>query len=260
MTGRLEVDDVRIWFGGVKAVDGISLTVRAGEVHGVVGPNGSGKTTLVNAISGLQPLTGGRLHLDGTDLTGAPAHAVSRAGISRTFQSIKLLPTLTVRENVLLGADGRTPGAGTAAGRVPFGRAARRQVSAAAAQVADDALDRLEIRHLADRNPEELSYGTRRRIEIARALAAHPSLLLLDEPLAGMNRGERAEVAGVIRRLGDEGLTLLVVEHDLRTLLGICDHLFVMNFGRLIAQGPPRETAAGPEVQEAYLGRARGAA
>lgn len=258
MTGRLDVHDLRVWFGGVKAVDGISLTVSPGKVHGVVGPNGSGKTTLVNAVSGVQPLTGGRLELDGTDLTGSPAHVVSRAGIARTFQSIKLIPTLTVRENVLLGADGLTPDA--AAGRDVFGRAARRRAATAAARSADEALERLEIAHLADRAPDELSYGTRRRIEIARALAARPTLLLLDEPLAGMSRGERAEVAGVIRRLGDEGLTLFVVEHDLRTLLGICDHLFVMNFGRLIAEGPPRETAAGPEVQEAYLGRSRGAA
>lgn len=258
MSGRLDVEDVRVWFGGVKAVDGISLTVAAGKVHGVVGPNGSGKTTLVNAISGLQPLTGGRLELDGTDLTGSPADIVSRAGVARTFQSIKLIPTLTVRENVLLGADGLT--AESVPGRDLFGRSARRRATTATAQATDEALERLEIGHLADRGPEELSYGTRRRIEIARALAARPTLLLLDEPLAGMNRGERADVAGMIRRLGDEGLTLLVVEHDLRTLLGICDHLFVMNFGRLIAEGPPRETAAGPEVQEAYLGRSHGAA
>lgn len=242
MSAVLELADVRVHFGGVRAVDGIDLTARAGLVHGIVGPNGSGKTTLVNTISGLQRPTGGRVVLGGRDLTGSPAHAFARAGVARTFQTIKLLPTLTVRENVLLGADLLAAGTG------------RSRVRATAA-AADEALERLDVGHLADREPHELSYGTRRRVEIARALAGRPTLLLLDEPLAGMNRAERGEVAAVIRRLGDEGLTQFVIEHDLRTLVGVCDHLFVMNFGRLIASGPPRETAAGREVREAYLGR-----
>jgi ABC-type branched-subunit amino acid transport system ATPase component len=251
----LRVDDVKVWFGGVKAVDGISLTLEPGRIYGIVGPNGSGKTTLLNAISGVQRLTAGRVEFDGEDRTSSSDFEVARTGIARTFQLIKLLPTLTVRENVLLGGD--WTGARAADARHRLG--ARRRAAIArrdeARRAADEALERLGIAGLAEAAPDELPYGTRRRVEIARALTGDPKLLLLDEPIAGMSRSERDEIATIMRRLGDDGLTQLVIEHDLRTLLTVCDHLFVMNFGRLIADGPPRETAALPAVQEAYLGR-----
>jgi branched-chain amino acid transport system ATP-binding protein len=247
MTAALDVSDAKVWFGGVKAVDGVSLSVDAGRLHGVIGPNGSGKTTLLNAISGVQPLTAGRIEIGGRDTTRLRAHAVSRAGVARTFQSIRLLPTLSVRENVQLGADHHVPGRGA-------GRAAR------IAELADSALERLDIAHLAQRSPAELSYGTRRRVEIARGLAAEPTVLLLDEPLAGMNRAEREDIASLLGTLRDDGITQIIIEHDLRTLLGLCDHLFVMNFGKLVAEGPPRETAESDAVQEIYLGRRHGAA
>lgn len=259
MTELLAVEDVKVHFGGVKAVDGITLILQPGRVYGIVGPNGSGKTTLINAVSGVQRVTAGTIRFDGQDVTKAPNYVVGRAGMARTFQLIKLLPTLTVRENVMLGHDWSRRDAGSPAPRRPFlrqSRAERRRSEDAT----EAALERLGIAELAEAPPHELPYGTRRRVEIARALAGDPKLLLLDEPLAGMSRAERDEIATVMRQLGDDGLTQVIIEHDLRTLVSICDHLIVLNFGRLIAEGPPRETTARPDVQEAYLGTGHAAA
>ncbi len=245
--GRLlELDEVKVHFGGVKAVDGVCLNLEPGKLYGIVGPNGSGKTTLINAISRQVHLTGGKIAFDGAEISGLPAHAVSRAGLARTFQSIRLLPTLTVRENVLLAVDPRN-------GSWKTRGAARRR----AAEAADAALERLHLTRVAGESPANLPYGTQRRAEIARAVAARPKLLMLDEPIAGMNREERNEIAEIMKSLRDDGLTQLLIEHDLRVVLNACDHLFVMNFGRLVAEGAPLETAALPEVQEAYLGRRR---
>ena len=245
----LTVDDVKVHFGGVKAVDGVTLKLTPGKLHGVVGPNGSGKTTLINAISRFVHLTAGSITFGKESVAGMAPHEVGRAGVARTFQSIRLLPTLTVRENVLVAVDGREsawlPGAR---------RAARKR----AGEAADAALEKLELTRLRDEYPAALPYGTHRRVEIARAVAADPKLLLLDEPIAGMNREEREEIAQILMNLRDGGLTMLLVEHDLRTVLNVSDHLFVMNFGRCVAEGPPRETALRPEVQEAYLGKRKG--
>jgi ABC-type branched-subunit amino acid transport system ATPase component len=195
----------------------------------------------------LTPLTDGRVSLAGQDVTRWPSHRVYRAGLARTFQGIRLIPTLSVRENVAIGADEK----------VRSSRLAVRAGQTPSMQAADDALRRLDLSHVADVAPAQLPYGTQRRVEIARALAGSPEVLLLDEPVAGMSRGERAEIADVLRMLGGEGLTILLIEHDLAMVLDLSDHLFVMNFGRLIAQGEPRATAALPEVQEAYLGPKR---
>jgi ABC-type branched-subunit amino acid transport system ATPase component len=249
MTGPLlAVDGVRVHFGGVKAVDGVTIELQRGLLHSVVGPNGSGKTTLINAISRFVPLTEGSITFVGHAVAAMQPHEVGRVGLARTFQSIRLLPTLTVRENVLLAVDGRE------AARRPSARRAARQRAGAAA---DAALEKLHLTHVRDEYPANLPYGTQRRVEIARAIAPDPLLLLLDEPIAGMNREERSEIAGIMATLRDGGLTMLLVEHDLRTVLSVSDHLFVMNFGRCVAEGPPRETAMRPEVQEAYLGRRR---
>jgi branched-chain amino acid transport system ATP-binding protein len=246
MTALVELEEIRVHFGGVRAVDGVSLVVERGLVHGLVGPNGSGKTTLLNVISGVQRATSGRLLLEGEDVTAASSTRLSWKGIARTFQTIKLLPTLTVRENVMLGVEHRGPKA--------------RLSKSAVAERVDAALERLEITGIASRRPDELSYGTRRRVEIARAIAVDPLLVLLDEPLAGMNRGERDELADVIRSLASQGVTQLIIEHDLRTMLSITDRLFVMNFGRLIADGEPREVASRDDVKAVYLGGAHDAA
>ncbi len=242
MTDLLEVADAAVHFGGVRAVDGVSLALVAGRVHGVVGPNGSGKTTLLNAISGTQRLTSGSIKLCGDDVTSHPDHLMSRTGFARTFQSIKLLGTLTVAENVIMGVEHK-------------GRSGPKRGETG--RMCDDALERLGIASIATRYPEELSYGARRRVEIARAVIGHPKILLLDEPLAGMNHEERDDIASVIGQLASEGMTQLVIEHDLRTLLKVSDHLFVMNGGRLIAEGDPQTTASRADVREIYLGRRR---
>jgi branched-chain amino acid transport system ATP-binding protein len=248
MAPLLAIDDLRVHFGGVRAVDGVSLVMEPGRLYGLVGPNGSGKTTLINAISRLVPLTGGRIDFRREAVHALSPHEVSSAGITRTFQGIRLLPTLTVRENVMLGADA-VIGVDAPLWRRRAARARR------VADAADRAIERLALGDLAGDYPTSLSYGTQRRVEIARAIASDPSLLLLDEPVAGMSREERAEISAVVRSLRAEGLTQLLIEHDLRLIQELSDHLFVMNFGRLVAEGEPQSTAELPAVQEAYLGR-----
>lgn len=251
MTAVLKLDDAKVWFGGVKAVDGVTLSIEEGHLHGVVGPNGSGKTTLVNAMTRLTALTDGRITFVGEDVTHARPHQVYRAGMARTFQGIRLLGGLTVRENVALGADEKQ----RSGSRLPRLRPGR----SPALDAADDAIKRLDLAKVADAYPSALPYGTQRRVEIARALAGRPTLLMLDEPVAGMSGAERAEISDVLRRLREEGLTMLLIEHDLAMVLSLSDHLFVMNFGKLIAEGDPHKTAALPEVQEAYLGKSNAA-
>jgi branched-chain amino acid transport system ATP-binding protein len=241
----LELADAKVHFGGVKAVDGVTLTIEEGHLHGVVGPNGSGKTTLVNAMTRLTRLTAGAIRFRGEDVTKARPHEVYRAGMARTFQGIRLLAGLTVRENVALGADEKLR-----RGR-PTLRPGGKSPSMDAA---DAALRRLDLTRVAGVSPAQLPYGTQRRVEIARALAGQPELLLLDEPVAGMSTAEKTEIADVLSLLRSEGLTLLLIEHDLAMVLRLSDHLFVMNFGKLIAEGDPQKTAALPQVQEAYLG------
>ncbi len=253
VTDVLTVDDAKVWFGGVRAVDGVTLRIEPGKLYGLVGPNGSGKTTLINAISGQTALTGGRIAFAGRDIASIATDRLSRAGIARTFQAIKLVPRLTVRENVLLGADRVQRPRGAASGA--SGWRARRALRRAAQHDVDEILERLDLGPLARQHPEGLPYGTQRRVEIARALASRPRLLLLDEPIAGMSGQERDEIAAVIRRLREDGLTQVLIEHDLQMILRNCDHLFVLNFGRCVAEGPPEETARLPIVQEAYLGR-----
>jgi ABC-type branched-subunit amino acid transport system ATPase component len=258
VSAAVTLEDVRVHFGGVRAVDGVSFRVEEGTLCGLVGPNGSGKTTLLNAISGIGPLTGGRVAIGGEDATRRPAHELYRAGLARTFQSIRLLPALTVRENVLLGADRAGP---PSDGRARWSRRARVGRRIAAGRAADAAIARLGLAAHTQAIPAELSYGTQRRVEIARALAGAPRVLLLDEPVAGMNRAEREEIASVIASLrSQERLTQVLIEHDLRMILALCDHMVVLNFGKRIAEGDPHDTAADRAVQEAYLGPGRAVA
>ena len=236
-----EAEDVAVHFGGVKAVDGLTFGLPEGKITGILGPNGSGKSTLVGAITRHVPLTRGTLRFLGEDYARDLPHSVPHRGIARTFQTVRILEERNVLENVLLGTDSMAKG----------GRAERKR----AHERAEQAMVRTGCDHLAKERPDELSYGNRRRVEIARAIVMEPKLLLLDEPTAGMGRAEKEEVSALMLSLKEEGLTQLIVEHDVQMMVETCDRLLAMNFGKLIVEGDPREVVRHPAVQEAYLGK-----
>jgi branched-chain amino acid transport system ATP-binding protein len=234
----LEISDVAVHYGGIKAVDGISFSLEKGRISGILGPNGSGKTTLLGALTRMVTLTNGRLLFLGKDYSNVPARKVLSLGIARTFQTVRVLADRTVLDNILLGTDSLS---GSRAGNVK--------------ENVRQAIERTGLEGFEHVRPGELSYGIQRRVEIARAIAAQPQLLLLDEPTAGMNQHERAEIGGLLRQLRDEGLTQLLIEHDVQMMLDTCDKLYAMNFGSLIAEGTPDSVVQNPAVQDAYLGR-----
>jgi branched-chain amino acid transport system ATP-binding protein len=245
-TAVLEARDVAVHFGGVKAVDGLSFEVLPGKIFGILGPNGSGKSTLLGAITRLVPLTSGSLLLDGSRFDKVSAADVARRRVARTFQTVRLLSDLTVLENVQLGGDLRAAESGSFLSRI-YGKTVSPAVT--------EAIERTRLTGLEKQRPGELSYGTQRRVEIARALAMRPRLLLLDEPTAGMNQSERREIGALLQRLRGEGLTQLLVEHDVQMMIDTCDYVLSMNFGKLIAEGPPDQVVRDPAVQQAYLGK-----
>jgi branched-chain amino acid transport system ATP-binding protein len=253
MTGLLAIDDVSVHFGGTKAVDQVSLALEPGTLYGIIGPNGSGKSTLLGALSRLTRLTAGSMHFDGTDYTRLSPQATARLGIRRTFQTVRLMPLMTVLDNVALGADAGLFGQSIL--RSWLALRTTRRLDRESRSIAQAALERVGIGHLGGMFPGSLSYGTQRKVEIARALAANPTLLLLDEPTAGMTRRERDEIGDLLVELRDGGLTQILVEHDVPLITRVCGHLFVLNTGQLIAAGDPRTVVLEPAVQEAYLGR-----
>jgi branched-chain amino acid transport system ATP-binding protein len=252
-TPVLEARDVAVHFGGVKAVDGVSIRLTAGKIFGILGPNGSGKSTLLGAVTRLTNLTRGTLLFDGEEYQTASPASMAGRGMARTFQTVRLLPDLTVQENVQLGADvDRATALGSGLTRAV---AARRAAAERRAARTAEAIERTGLTGYVKLRPSELSYGVQRRVEIARAIAADPRLLLLDEPTAGMNHHERLEVSELLKRLRSEGLTQVLVEHDVQMMVDTCDYLYAMNFGLLIAQGEARNVVREPSVQGAYLGK-----
>ena len=252
MTALLEVSDVTVRFGGLVANDGVELSVEAGEIAGLIGPNGAGKTTLFNVITGAQEPTSGRVWFDGDDVTGMGRLERARLGMARTFQNLSLVPALTVEDNATIGA-GRFRRSGLLGSMLAL-PAARRQ-DARIRRVTDAALDFVGLADARSRRTSDLPYGDRRRLELARALALAPKLLLLDEPSAGMGPAETAELARTIRRARDElGVSVLVVEHDMSFVRTLAERTTVLEFGAVIAAGPTSAVLADERVATAYLG------
>ena len=248
----LELRELTCRFGGLTAVDHVSTTVRRGELVGLIGPNGAGKTTLFNLVSGVTPPTSGEVWFEGQRIDGLRPYQVARLGIGRTFQNLRIFPNMTVADNVSVGAVRRF---GLADAFTRAGREHSRRIG----ERTDAMLHKVGLQALGDELAANLSYGKRKLLEIARALAAEPRLLILDEPAAGLNETETADLSRFIEQLRAEGLTILLVEHDMGLVMRICSRVLVLAFGRKIADADPAAVQADPAVLDAYLGTEEGA-
>lgn len=251
MPALLQVEGLSRRFGGVHAVDDLSFAVGAGEIVGLIGPNGAGKTTVINMLSGLIAPSAGRITFGGLRLDRLPSYRVTRAGVARTFQNIRLFTGLSALDNVIVGTHTTTQAPFVK--RLLFLPSVRREEAVARA-TARRMLERVDLGARADARATSLPYGEQRRLEIARALASAPRLLLLDEPAAGMNSAETTTLVALMRSLAAEGQTILLIEHNMQMVMGVCDRIVVLNFGRKIAEGSPAAIGRDHEVIAAYLG------
>ena len=248
----LDVKNLSISFGGLKAVDDFSITIEKGQLYGLIGPNGAGKTTIFNLLTGVYKPDGGGILLDGKDITGHKAIQINQAGIARTFQNIRLFKELSVLDNVKVGLHNHHKYS-TLSGilRLPSYYKVEKEMDERAMEL----LKVFDLDKEFDYKASNLPYGKQRKLEIARALATEPKLLLLDEPAAGMNPNETAELMKTIRFVRDHfDMTVLLIEHDMKLVSGICERLTVLNFGHMLAEGPTSEVLSNPEVIKAYLG------
>mgnify|MGYP004729385913 FL=1 len=251
MAALLEVQHISKHFGGLKATDDISMQVEQGEILGIIGPNGAGKTTFFNLITGTYRLTSGKILFDGKDVTNYTPEKMAKLGMARTFQNIKLFKFLSVLENVKVGFHIQT-----STGMVDsiLHTKRYRNDEALANEKGMEILRRVGLANQAALLAGNLPYGWQRRLEIARAMALSPKILLLDEPAAGMNPSETAELMGFIRTLRDDGITVVVIEHDMKFMMNLCDRIVVINYGKKLAEGTPAEVTRNEQVIEAYLG------